>query len=153
MDNKVIKVFAIILAIILIIVIINFIFIIIFGKGKNYQIKLLAFGNKTNLVAKNEYSINEVGKIQIDTKSNNVKIVQGSEDKIKVIIHGFEGEKYNIDNSNNELKIKEDSRVFYLISFFCFVKQEIIVEVPNTYDKDIRYKYNQWKYKNRQFAK
>ena len=53
-----------------------------------------------------------MGKIQIYTKSNNVKIVQGSEDKIKVIIHGFEGEKYNIDNSNNELKIKEEVGYF-----------------------------------------
>lgn len=142
MENKVVKVFAIILGIMLIMVIINFFVITIFGRGKNYQVKLLAFGNKTKLIANNEYSVSEVGKIQIDTKSSNVKLVEGAGDKIKVMIYGSEGEKYNIDTINDELRITKDSSVFYLIAFFSFTRQEIIVELPSTYDGNIRNKYN-----------
>jgi len=100
MENRVVKVFAITLAIILIVTIISFLVMTILGRGKNYQVKLLAFGNKTKLIASNEYSVSEVGKIQIDAKSSNVKIVEGAQDKIRVMIYGTEGEKYNIDNMN-----------------------------------------------------
>lgn len=153
MENRVVKVFAITLAIILIVTIISFLVMTILGRGKNYQVKLLAFGNKTKLIASNEYSVSEVGKIQIDAKSSNVKIVEGAQDKIRVMIYGTEGEKYNIDNINNELKISKDSNVFYLVAFFCFIDKKIVVEVPSTYDGNIRNKHNKWKHRNRRLAK
>jgi len=140
MGNKIVKIFAVILALMIISAIINFIIITITGRGKNYKIKLFAFGDKTKLIAQNEYNVSEVEKIEIDAKSSNVKIIEGAGDKIKVKIYGIEGEKYNLNTNDNNLSISKDSSEFYVFSFFFFVKQEIIVELPNTYDKNIRYK-------------
>ncbi len=140
MENKIVKIFAIFLALMIISAIINFLIITITGKGKNYKIKLFGFGDKTKLIAQNEYDLKEMEKIEIDTKASNVKIVDGTDDKVRVRIYGLEGERYNLNTNNNKLKISKDSSEFYIFSFFFFARQEIIVELPSTYDKDIRNK-------------
>lgn len=140
MENKIVKIFAIVLALLIISAIINFVIMTITGRGKNYKVKLFAFGDKTKLIAQNEYNVSEMEKIEIDIKSSNVKIVEGQDDKIRVKIYGLEGEEYRLDTSNNKLSISKDSNEFYIFSFFFFVKQEVIVEVPSTYDKNVRNK-------------
>lgn len=137
MKSRKMTIFLIIVITIIGLMIINYMVISIISKDKDYNIGFIAMGNKTKLLVQDEYNINEINNIEINVSSSNIKFVEGNENKIKVSIYGFEGEEYKVDEKEEKLSISKQRNKFYMISFFCFTKQEIVVEVPNTFEGDI----------------
>lgn len=140
MWNKAGKITAIILLIIVAMMLLSAMIIAIVNKDKNFKIILFGIGNKTKMLSQNEYSINEISKIEINDNSGKIRFVEGDSDKVKVTIYGLEDEKYDVKVAENKLQIHKDSNTFYLISLFCFVRQEVEIQTPKDYQGDIAIK-------------
>lgn len=137
MWNKAGKITAIILLIIVAMMLLSAMIIAIVNKDKNFKIILFGIGNKTKMLSQNEYSISEISKIEINDNSGKIRFVEGDSDKVKVTIYGLKDEKYDVKVAENKLQIHKDSNTFYLISLFCFVRQEVEIQIPKSYQGDI----------------
>lgn len=140
MKNKGIKIVLIILLIIIAISLINVMIFAIIHKDKNDKISFLAFGNKTEMLFQNEYNQNEINNISINATSSNVKFQEGNSDKVKVTVYGHKNQDVTVKLEENELEIKKENNVFQLFAFFCWFRDEIIIEIPKDYNGDIQIK-------------
>ena len=151
MGNKNITIMLIILLIIIIMALISIMVISIVDKS--CKIKFLAFGNKTKILFQNDYDVEEIKNIEISSESDNVKFVEGTSDKIKVTIYGIDGEEFSVDTIDNKLQIEKTNNSYYVFSFFMFVKQEVLVEIPKDYNGEIRNTIIKRKYRGTRLRK
>lgn len=140
MWNKAGKITAIILLIIVAMMLLSAMVIAIVNKDKNFKIVLFGIGNKTKMLSQNEYNISEISKIEINENSGKVRLIEGESDKVKVTVYGLEDEIYNVNVTGNKLQVQKESNTFYLISLFCFVRQEVEIQIPKNYQGDIAIK-------------
>lgn len=153
MKNKGVMIALILLLVIVAIILISIMVIAIVNKDKEFKISFLAIGNKTKILFQQEYSINDIKNIEISDSSSNVKFVESNSDKINVTIYGLDKEEYNVNLSNEKLQIAKEHNQFYIFSFFVFVKQEVLVEIPKEYAGEIRNKTFKRKCRNDRFRK
>ena len=123
MGNKNITIMLIVLLTIIIIALISIMVISIVDKS--CKIKFLAFGNKTKILFQNDYDVEEIKNIKISSENT-------------------------IDN---KLQIEKINNSFYVFSFFMFVKQEVLVEIPKDYNGEIRNTIIKWKCRNTRLRK
>ena len=138
MTNKGVGITLIIFLVVIIVMLIGIMVLAIVNKDKNYTISLFAFGNKTKMLFQNEYSISEIESIAVNSTSSNVKFKEGSSDKAKVTIYGLEGENAYANLNDNKLEISKENNKIYILAFFFWAKDEIIVELPKDYAGDVR---------------
>lgn len=148
MKSKKGKIVLIILLSILAVILISGMVIVMVNKDRDYSISIIGFGNRTELLDEKEFDVNEIKNISIDLSSSKVKFVEGTSNKVKVTAYGLPKEKVNINVNENTLEINKERTRIYLISFFLWNKNEVIVELPKDYTGDIRYKYIKWKCRN-----
>ena len=148
MKSKKGKIALIILLSILAVILISGMVLVMVNKDKDYSISIIGFGNRTELLDEKEFDVNEIKNISIDLTSSKVKFVEGASNKVKVTAYGLPKEKVNINVNENTLEINKERVRIYLISFFLWNKNEVIVELPKDYTGDIRYKYIKWKCRN-----
>ncbi len=151
MGNKNITIMLIVLLTIIIIALISIMVISIVDKS--CKIKFLAFGNKTKILFQNDYDVEEIKNIKISSESDNVKFIEGTSDKIKVTIYGIDGEEFSVDTIDNKLQIEKTNNSYYVFSFFMFVRQEVLVEIPKDYNGEIRNTIIKWKCRNTRLRK
>lgn len=138
MRNKGAGITLIILLVIIIVILIGIIVCVITNKNKNYTISLFAFGNKTKILFQNEYSISDIENIVVNSTSSNVKFKEGSSDKAKVTIYGIDGENADATLNGNKLEISKENNKIYILAFFFWAKDEVVVELPKDYDGEVR---------------
>ena len=138
MKNKGVGITLIIFLVVIIVMLIGIMVLAIVNKDKNYTISLFAFGNKTKMLFQNEYSISEIESIAVNSTSSNVNFKEGSSDKAKVTIYGLEGENAYANLNDNKLEISKENNKIYILAFFFWAKDEIIVELPKDYAGDVR---------------
>lgn len=131
MQNKEEKVFLIVLLSLIVIALLGV--MIFFMINKDYQVSFFAFGNGTEMIFEKEYDSKEINNIIMNVGSMNVKFRESNADKIKVTIYGDKRQKINETITEHELKIEKAPNTFYLFAFFCWVREEAIVELPKEY--------------------
>lgn len=146
MKNKGLGITLIVLLAIIAISLISIMILAIVNKDKDYKISLFSLGDKTKLIAENTYSISEIKDIEINASSQNIKFVEGKENEIKVKIYGQEEEKYNIGVEDSKLTISREREIFHIFMFMSWYREEIIIELPKSFEGDIRSKSIKWKY-------
>lgn len=139
MQSKVLKIVLIILLIVVAIILISFMIFAIINKDKNYRVSFFTFGDKTKKLYENEYNIEEIRNIVIDTSSSNVKFQESDTDKVKVTVYGYEDEEVNVILEGDKLKIKKENNVFRIICI-AWCKEEVLIEIPKSYNHDIEIK-------------
>ncbi len=138
MKSKGVIIGLIIFLIIITIILVSVMVIAIIEKDKNYKISLFAVGNKTKTLFQKDYDIEEIKSIGIEAYSSNVKVVEGNDNnKIKLTIYGHDGEEYNVSTDQNKLEITKQSNTYFMFAFFCFTKQEVLIELPKTYNGEL----------------
>lgn len=138
MKNKGVGISLIIFLVVIIVILIGIMVCAIVNKDKAYKVSLFAFGNKTKMLFQNEYNISDIKNIVVNSTSSNVKFKEGSSDKAKVTIYGLEGENAYANLNENKLEISKENNKIYILAFFVWEKDEIIVELPKDYEGDIR---------------
>lgn len=138
MKNKGAGITLIIFLVIIIVMLIGIMVCAIVNKDKDYKVSLFAFGNKTKMLFQNEYSINEINNIVVNSTSSNVKFKEGDSNKAKVTIYGLEGEYANATLNENKLEISKENNKIYILALFFWARDEIIVELPKDYTGEIR---------------
>lgn len=138
MKNKGVGIALIIFLVVIIVILIGIMVLAVVNKDKNYTISLFAFGNKTKMLFQNEYNISDIENIIVNSTSSNVKFKEGNSDKAKVTIYGLEGENAYANLNDNKLEISKENNKIYILAFFVWEKDEIIVELPKDYSGDIR---------------
>lgn len=137
MENKGVKICMIILLIIVAIILISIMVIEIIEQDKPHKTSFLGIGDNTELIFENEYSINEIENITINASSHNVKFNEGNSDKVKVTIYGAKDDIFDVKQNEKNLNISKESHNFYIFALFYLCREEIIVEVPKDYKRNI----------------
>lgn len=135
-----IKIVTIILVSVIVIMLVNYLVFTIIGRNKGFKIKLFSCGGNTQLLFEEEYAITEIKKIKVMASSENIKVIQGKENQVKVSIYGEEEEAPKVKLENGNLTIEKENTLVHLMAFFYFIKKEIIIEVPPHYKDEIEVK-------------
>lgn len=133
MGNKGVKICMIILLAVIAISLISIMVIAIVNKDKSYKVSLFSMGDHTEKLFEKEYPISEIEKINVNTNSSNVKLIEGAQDKAKVTIYGVEGTVFEVNQNDKELEIREESHNYHIFALFFWAREEIIVELPKSY--------------------
>lgn len=140
MKNNEGKIAILILIAIVVIIVISILVFIIMNRGKNYKIMLFAFGKKEEMLFQEEYSISEVEDINVIATSSKVKVLEGTSDKVKVTVYGAEGEKVKAGIQDKKLKVEKENNMLYILAFFFYYKEEIMIELPKDYARELQIK-------------
>ena len=138
MNNKGVKICMIIILIIVAVILINVMLIGIVKKDSKNRLSFFAIGNHTEVLFDKEYDIRDIKNININTKSKNVKFQEGNSDKAKITIYGIQNDTFDVTLNENELAIKEENHNFYIFALFFWAREEIIIELPKSFEGDIR---------------
>ncbi len=109
---------------------------------KNFLFEYSSEINNKNVVFEKNYSINDIEKIDITSEVGEVKILENSEDNIKVTIYGKSSKDlknitFSDDNGILELKVLEEKNNFIN---FGFHTKDIVVYAPKDAFKEITIK-------------
>lgn len=140
MKNNEGKIAILILLAIVVTIVISMLVFIIMNRGKNYKIMLFAFGKKEEMLFQEEYSISEVEDINVIATSSKVKVLEGASDKVKVTVYGAEGEKVKAGIQDKKLKVEKENNMLYILAFFFYYKEEIMIELPKDYARELQIK-------------
>lgn len=136
MANKGVKIFLIVILTIIAVILMNIMVLKIMNK--DLKISLFALGNKTEKIFENEYDIDGIKNINVDSFSSSVRVVEGNQDKIRVTAYGAKDEKISAAINGDSLDIKKDNQVLHIFMFFCWYREEIVVEMPKDFAGDIK---------------
>ncbi len=136
MANRGVKIFLIIILTIIAIILMNIMILKIMNK--DLKIDIFAFGNKTEKIFENEYEINGIKNMNIDSFSSNIKFIEGEKDKIRVTAYGAKDENISVAINGDSLDIKKDNQVLHIFMLFCWYREEIVVEIPKSFEGNIR---------------
>lgn len=138
MKNRGIKIALIIILVILSIALITFMIIKLINKDMKFNLSLIGFGDKTEMLFQEEYEIEPLESINVDVSSANVRIEKTDTDKIKVTAYGDKGDTIQAVMSENELSITKQNTNIYLFTVFYWCREEIIIEIPNESDESFK---------------
>ena len=138
MKNKGVKIALIIILVILSIALITFMIIKLINKDMKFNLSLIGFGDKTEMLFQEEYEIEPLESIYVDVSSSNVRIEKTDTDKIKVTAYGDKGDTIQAVMNENELSITKQNTNIYLFTVFYWCREEIIIEIPNESDESFK---------------
>lgn len=138
MKNRGIKIALIIILVILSIALITFMIIKLINKDMKFNLSLIGFGDKTEMLFQEEYEIEPLESINVDVSSANVRIEKTDTDKIKVTAYGDKGDTIQAVMNENELSITKQNTNIYLFTVFYWCREEIIIEIPNESDESFK---------------
>lgn len=138
MKNRGIKIALIIILVILSIALITFMIIKLINKDMKFNLSLIGFGDKTEMIFQEEYEIEPLESINVDVSSANVRIEKTDTDKIKVTAYGDKGDTIQAVMNENELSITKQNTNIYLFTVFYWCREEIIIEIPNESDESFK---------------
>lgn len=133
MKNKGGKIVLIVVLSILAISLISVMVLSIINPNHELQVFLLGFGNKTEEIVNQSYSSEEVKKIGVDLSSSKITVQRTGGDKIQISAYGAKGEKLKVQLEDGNLQINKEKNVVHLLGFFCWYREELIIEVPQNY--------------------
>lgn len=127
----------IVLYVVLIIILLS---IMIFGLFKGDFTFNLGDYDKVELYNET-YNLEDVDKLNVNIVATDITIKDSEDGNIRVVIKGKENRKdrYSISNDNKNLKIEEKAYSSFCFGF-CFYNEEVIVYLPNSFNKDINIK-------------
>lgn len=98
--------------------------------------------NNKNIIFSQTYDAEDIEKIDVISEAGNVKILESSENNIKVTIHGKNDRNLkNIDFSNKDGVLKFEVRgMSNKIINFGFSTNDIVIYAPNDFIKEIKVK-------------
>lgn len=138
MKNRGVKIALIIILVILSIALITFMIIKLINKDMKFNLSLIGFGDKTEMLFQEEYEIEPLESIYVDISSSNVRIEKTDTDKIKVTAYGDKGDTIQAVMNENELSITKQNTNIYLFTVFYWCREEIIIEIPNESDENFK---------------
>lgn len=133
MNNKIVQ---IIILVIIAVILTGLMLQIIMSKNGNFKIVFFNFG--TDKLLEQEFNIDEVNSIKVNATSSTIKFEESYSEKVKITMYGINGQKVEANINDSVLDIRKESNVFGC--FFCYYNDEIIVEIPKNYDKEISIK-------------
>ncbi len=141
MKNRNIIIILIILLVIIIIGLIAFLGICLNGKG-SFMFNFGNFGRKsTDKIFEESYNIQEINNVEILSNAADIKIENGIDENIRVVVYGEDTSDVKVDFYNNKLAI-DNSRHSKKWSFFSSYINEIVVYIPRNYSNEINIKNN-----------
>lgn len=137
MNNK--KTLSIILIIILSIIIIAlcaFMTLVIVKKDTPFNYKFFKFNGKEKLVNEINYTDEEIKKINIKVKSEDINILKSNDSQIVVKIYGDSKEDFDVSLSDGNLNVSSSKQIN--ICLFCInFDSRIDIYLPESYDKEM----------------
>ena len=140
MKNNDGKIAILILIAIVVTILVSILVFIIINRDKNYKIVFFAFGKKEEMLFQKEYSISEVEDINVIATSSKVKVVEGTNDKVKVTVYGAEGETVKSGMQDKKLNVEKENNRLYILALFIYYREEIIIELPKEYSNKLQIK-------------
>ena len=109
------------------------------------MIHLLIKGNRINfnfkkeneLIYEEEYNVDEVNNLTINSISSDILFKESTNNEIKVIVYGDKYNDLKVELNNNLLTIDYDVETNFCIGI-CFTNDRLIIYIPNTYNKNIK---------------
>ena len=89
---------------------------------------------KSKLVFNKDYTLEEIGNIKIDVKSEDIEIEESNSDKIIVKIYATEENQFDVKvEADKTLSIKQDRSIKNVCFGICYGKRDIIIYLPKEY--------------------
>ncbi len=138
MKTRELLIILIVLLILLIIGLVAFLVFYLSGKSRWTNGK----GQKSSqVIFDSNYQLAEVEKLEILSSAGDVEFKQSMDEQIKVTIYGQNPEDLTIDFVENQLKI-DYTKKKRKITFFHFVKNDMVIYLPKEFAKQIDMKVN-----------
>ena len=138
MKNRGVKVALIIILAILSIALIMIMVFKIVNRDMKFNLSLIGFGDKTEMLFQEEYEVEALESIDVDVSSSNVRIEKTDTDKVKVTAYGDKGDTVQATINENELSIRKQNTNLYIFTVFYWCREEIIIEIPNESDESFK---------------
>lgn len=138
MKNRGVKIALIIILAILSIALIMVMIFKIINKNMKFNLSLIGFGDKTEMIFQEEYEVETLESIDVDVSSSNVRIEKTDTDKVRVTAYGDKGDTVQSTINENELSIRKQNTNLYIFTVFYWCREEIIIEIPNESDESFK---------------
>lgn len=97
--------------------------------------------DKTELIYEDTYNIDKIDSLKINSISSDIIFKESIDNSLKVSIYGDKNNDLKVDLNNNILNIDNYIKNNICIGI-CTSYDRIIIEIPNTYDKNINININ-----------
>ena len=95
------------------------------------------FKKENELIYEEEYNVDEVNNLTINSISSDILFKESTNNEIKVIVYGDKYNNLKVELNNNILTIDYDVETNFCIGI-CFTNDRLIIYIPNTYNKNIK---------------
>ena len=95
------------------------------------------FKKENELIYEEEYNVDEVNNLTINSISSDILFKESTNNEIKVIVYGDKYNDLKVELNNNLLTIDYDVETNFCIGI-CFTNDRLIIYIPNTYNKNIK---------------